>query len=224
MGFPVYDCRSDTRNVLVTPQIRSRFVKVEPRPMGRSHSHDLGHEVFVVLQGRVEFEIDGERETLGPGQMCVALINQTHALRAVGPEPAIYYLSVTPHVQPTHTFWDELGGRHHHYSHGPGYYDKNVERSVPNEHVVDRYVDALGATSEAAQAAAGSADVARRLKAAMERGDGAAIEEARNALWDSASPIYERVAAMADIWNDVAAREECTWISGGRPTCPVQAS
>ena len=30
MGFPVYDYRRDVRNVLVTPQIRSRFLKMEP--------------------------------------------------------------------------------------------------------------------------------------------------------------------------------------------------
>ena len=28
MGFPVYDYRTDVRNVLVTPQIRSRFLRV----------------------------------------------------------------------------------------------------------------------------------------------------------------------------------------------------
>jgi quercetin dioxygenase-like cupin family protein len=206
MGFPVYDYRSDVRNVLVTPQIRSRFLKVEPGPMGPGHTHDLGHEAFVVLQGSSEFEIDGERETLGPGQMCVALVGQMHSVRAVGGEPAIIYLSVTPHLQPTHTFWDESGRRRPHRFVVPGEYDTHVDRSVPDDHVVDRYVDALGATLEAAQDTAGSADFAQRLKVAMERGDGAAIEEARNALWDVASSVYERVAEMADIWNDVAAR------------------
>ena len=206
MGFPVYDYRSDVRNVLVTPQIRSRFLKVEPGPMGPGHTHDLGHEVFVVLQGRAEFEIDGERETLGPGQMCVALVDQMHSVTAVGAEPAIIYLSVTPHLQPTHTFWDEPGRRRPHRFVVPGEYDTHIDRSVPDDHVVDRYTDALGATLEAARAAAGGADAALRLKTAMERGDGAAIEEARNALWDSVSPVYDRVAEMADIWNDFAAR------------------
>ncbi|MFH1572349.1 MAG: cupin domain-containing protein, partial [Acidobacteriota bacterium] len=79
MGFEVYDYRKDIRNILVTPQIRARFMRMEvgevsggQRP-GRGHSHDLGQEVFLVLQGRAEFEIDGETKVLGPGQMCVAL-------------------------------------------------------------------------------------------------------------------------------------------------------
>ena len=66
MGFPVYDYRTDVRNVLVTPQIRSRFLKMEPGQSAQLHSHDLGHEIFLILEGRVEFEIDGETEELGP--------------------------------------------------------------------------------------------------------------------------------------------------------------
>ena len=41
MGFPVYDYRTDIRNVLVTPQIRSRFLKMEPGQSAQLHSHDL---------------------------------------------------------------------------------------------------------------------------------------------------------------------------------------
>src|SRR5437773_801118 len=111
MGFPVYDFREDVRNVLVTPQIRSRFLRMEPGQVARRHSHDLGHEVFLVLSGRAEFEIEGETAELGPGQMCVVLADQLHAVRVVGDEPMTMYLSVTPHVQPTHTMWSEDGQR-----------------------------------------------------------------------------------------------------------------
>jgi len=89
-------------DVLVTPQIRSRFSKMEPGQSADLHSHDLGHEIFLILEGRVEFEIDGETEELGPGQMCIALANQPHTVRVVGDEPMTMYLSVTPHVQLTH--------------------------------------------------------------------------------------------------------------------------
>ena len=51
MGFPVYDYRTDVRNVLVTPQIRSRFLKMEPGQSAQLHSHDLGHEIFLILEG-----------------------------------------------------------------------------------------------------------------------------------------------------------------------------
>ena len=65
IGFPVYDYRTDVRNVLVTPQIRSRFLRMEPGQSAQLHSHDLGHEIFLILEGRVEFEIDGETEDVG---------------------------------------------------------------------------------------------------------------------------------------------------------------
>ena len=49
---------------------------MEPGQSAQRHSHDLGHEIFLILEGRVEFEIDGETEELGPGQMCIALADQ----------------------------------------------------------------------------------------------------------------------------------------------------
>jgi len=67
MGFPVYDYRKDIRNILVTPQIRARFLRMEVGQVNQGHTHDLGHEVFLILQGRAEFEIDGQKEVLGPG-------------------------------------------------------------------------------------------------------------------------------------------------------------
>ena len=111
MSFEVYDYRTDVRNVLVTPQIRSRFLRLEPGAASSAHTHDLGHEVFLVLQGRALFEIDGDAREVGPGQMCVALADQMHSVRAAGDGPVTMYLSVTPHVQPTHSFWDEDGHR-----------------------------------------------------------------------------------------------------------------
>ena len=57
MGLPVYDFRDDIRSVLVTPRIRSRFMQLEPGTAAEPHSHDLGHEVFIAMQGRAIFEI-----------------------------------------------------------------------------------------------------------------------------------------------------------------------
>ena len=109
MSLEVYDFRTDVRNILVTPQIRSRFLRFEPGTVAQRHTHDLGHEIFLILSGRCEFEIDGEKAELGPGQLCIALTDQQHSVRVLGDEPMTMYLSVTPHIQPTHTFWNEDG-------------------------------------------------------------------------------------------------------------------
>ena len=109
MGFEVYDCREDIRNILVTQNIRARFCRLEPRSgsLDEWHTHDLGDEVFIILSGRVEFKINGEVKEGGPGQMCYALADEPHSVRVIGDEPVYMYLSVTPHIQPTHTMYDE---------------------------------------------------------------------------------------------------------------------
>ena len=43
------DYRTDVRNVLVTSQIRRRFLRMEPGQTAQPYSHDLGHEIFLVL-------------------------------------------------------------------------------------------------------------------------------------------------------------------------------
>ncbi len=109
MTFEVFDFRNDLKNVFMSPEIRSRFVKMEPGEISVRHSHDLGHEIFLILQGKAEFEIEDHKKVLEAGQLCVARIDEKHSITCLGDEPMIMYLSVTPHVEPTHTRWDEHG-------------------------------------------------------------------------------------------------------------------
>ena len=109
MALEVFDFRDDLRNVFISPEIRSRFVKMEPGEMSVRHSHDLGHEIFLVLQGKAEFEVENRKKVLSEGQLCVARIDERHSITCLGDVPMIMYLSVTPHVEPTHTRWDDKG-------------------------------------------------------------------------------------------------------------------
>ena len=154
MALTVYDYREDVMNVLVTPQIRSRFMRMEPGEGGGAHSHDLGHEVFLVLEGRAEFTIDGETGIVGPGQMCVALVDQLHSLRVVGDEPMTMYLSVTPHIQPTHTMWTDDGTRMPHRFAPSSAYDRNTDTNTPLAALLDSLTAATVAVREAAAHAA----------------------------------------------------------------------
>ena len=154
MSFEVYDYRTDLRNVVITPEIRSRFLKFEPGTGGSRHSHDLGHEVFLVLEGQAEFEIDGDKQILGPGQMCVAYADQMHEVRCVGDQPITMYLSVTPHLEPTHTQWDAAGNKL-----APRYGGSTRQERAgqpkptdPVEEVVDRHVAAAETLAEVAVA------------------------------------------------------------------------
>src|SRR5258708_955540 len=103
MPIPVHDYRSDLTNICVQPQIRSRFRRVELGPVPDVHSHDLGGETFLVMEGQIEFTVAGEHVVCHSGQTIYVPPRTTHAVRAVGDQPGVIYLSVSPHVEPTHT-------------------------------------------------------------------------------------------------------------------------
>ena len=207
MGFPVYDYRNDIRNVLVTPQIRSRFMKMEPGSVATPHTHDLGHEVFLVLQGAAVFEIDGETEELGPGQMCVALVDQMHGVRVTSDEPMIMYLSVTPHIQPTHTMWSKDGRRLPHRFVSNSSYDVETDTSIAVGDIIARYMGAARNVAEAAQAGAMRQESLRqKLQTAIARGDEETARSTRSEMWDALFPTFARALELADIWNDLAPR------------------
>ena len=208
MGFPVYDYRKDIVNMLVTPQIRARFLRMEVGQVNAGHTHDLGHEIFLILQGQCEFEIDGEKEVLGPGQMCVALAGQDyHPCRNVGDEPVIMYLSVTPHIQPTHTSWNDDGTKKPPRFSKSGAYDVPADTTTPTDDLIDGHVRAaeeMVALTEASLAAQKEASAS--LKDAVVSGDAAAIVEARNKMWEALSPMWQQSFDLAQAWNDLTSR------------------
>ncbi len=207
MGFPVYDYRTDVRNILITPQIRSRFLRMEPGQTASIHSHDLGHEIFLVLEGKAEFQINGQTDVVGPGQMCVALADEIHSVRVVGDDPMTMYLSVTPHIQPTHTGRTEAGERLPHRFMPSSAYDVEADPTVPVETLIDRHVEAAHTLAADAQTCARTQqDMAAKLKDALSRGDENAAEDARKAMWETLYAVYKQVYDLADAWNDLAPR------------------
>jgi len=207
MGFPVYDYRTDIRNVLVTPQIRSRFLKMEPGQCAQLHSHDLGHEIFLILEGRAEFEIDGETEELGPGQMCVALADQPHQVRVLGEEPMTMYLSVTPHIHPTHTPRAKDGERLPHNFSPARAYDVEPDMHVSVSELVARQIHAAQLLEELTQTCTVvQQEMGHQLKTAHAEGDANAATAARKAMWEALYPVYRAVSELADIWNALAPR------------------
>ena len=213
MAFKVYDYRTDIRNILVTPQIRSRFLRIEVGEMsggsqaGRGHSHDLGHEIFLILQGQAEFEINGETQVLGPGQLCVALTDQTHTVRNVGTEPVIMYLSVTPHIQPTHTSWTEEGEKESPRFNRSTTYDAPADESTPTEALLERHLNEFQALAEMTEVAReAQQDQEKAFRQALISGDKSAALEARSAMWETLYPLFSHVYKMADAWNDFTYR------------------
>jgi len=209
MGFTVYDCREDIRNILVTPQIRARFCYLEPGSgsLDSWHTHDLGHEIFIILSGRVEFKINGEVKELGPGQMCYARLDEPHAVRVIGDEPVHMYLSVTPHIQPTHTFYDDADERQPPHFRPSSDYDTETDAVTPVGELVDRHVDALRSLGALVQETTRvQEEQAGALKEALEVGDLEEASRRRELMWEPLLELFRSSAELAAGWNALAPR------------------
>lgn len=206
MPIEVFDFRRDVKNVFIAPTVRGRFLRMEPGEIGPRHSHDLGDELFLILQGQCEFEIAGDRAVLGPGQLCVARVNQLHQVRVVGDEPMVMFLTVTPHLEPTHTFWDD-DGRKLPPAYGTATRAERLAAGEPAGSIADLSARFLRAAQALAAAARDYAEAQgtniRRLDALVDRG-GPACKDALDAVWYALAPIYEPLREMEVAWNELA--------------------
>ena len=208
MPLDVWDAERDVRNLFITSEIRARVMRFEPHQLSAGHTHDVGHEMFLVLAGQAEFTIDGESSVLGPGQACVARAGQWHEVRAVGDGPMTLYLSVTPHIEPTHTQWEHEGGARLPYRYGVA---TRAEREAatqpvpPADVLLERHLAASAALAEAAQAnAAAQLAAAGSLREALDSGDPAAAHAAVDAMWAAFSAFYNCLRTSERAWNDLA--------------------
>jgi quercetin dioxygenase-like cupin family protein len=208
VALEFFDAHKDVRNLFITPEIRNRIMQVQPGETTNGHTHDLGHETFIVLDGEAEFTIDGESALLGPGQLCVARAGQWHTVRCVGNLPMTMYLSVTPHIEPTHTPWDREGGNRLPYRYGESTRAERHARATPPpppRQMLEQHIGASQALAEAAQANASAQQAAAAdLGAALERGDREAAHAAVDAMWQSFHSMYTRLQASELAWNQVA--------------------
>ena len=191
MPLEVFDARSDIRNLFITPEIRARIMRFEPGQVSDGHTHDLGHEMFLVVEGFAEFTIAGQSAVLGPGQICVARAGEWHEIRTLPDAPMTLYLSVTPHLEPTHTMWDREGGKRLPYRYG------GATGHMPAEPVavlLERHLAAADALASAAQEFAATQ---RRLASDAPP---AALPE----MTASLQQLYARFQDVENAWNDVA--------------------
>ncbi len=209
MPYEIFDYRTDVKNLFATPRIRGRFLRIEPGEVHQRHSHDLGHEIFLILDGECDMDIDGERAVLKPGQLCVAWAHQMHQARNTTDRPMTMYLSVTPHVVPTHTHYDQdTGERLPPRYNLPGQFDQpDITADVPTTELADRFAGAYRALVDATQAALAAQDASiAKLKDAAAREDAEAFAAAMDGMWSGVYATHERLDAMTAAWNDLAPR------------------
>jgi quercetin dioxygenase-like cupin family protein len=206
MPLEVWDARTDIRNLFITPEIRSRIMRFDAGQVSAGHTHDLGHEMFLVLEGQAEFTIAGQSAVLGPGQACVARAGEWHEIRALDDAPMTLYLSVTPHVEPTHTQWDREGGSQLPYHYGAATRFERAETAEPTDVLVERHLAASQALAAAAEDnAAAQVAAATGLRAALAAGDAAQAHAALDRMWASFRGLHDALRSSQTVWNDLAA-------------------
>lgn len=204
----VYDYRTDIANVVVHPEIRGRFMRMELAPAGRMHSHDLGGEIFLVLEGQCEFIVEDERVTCNPGQLIYVEPRLKHTLHAVGDQPCVVYLSVTPHVEPTHTQYDESYNRQPpRYGTWRGKGDQTPFAEETTEQVAARYGEAVSKLAALGEAnAEAQASGLRALERALASGDQTQAKRVMDELWLNLRAVLQQTSEVELAWNALAPR------------------
>lgn len=117
------------------------------------------------------------------------------------------FLSVTPHIQPTHTRWTPEGKRQLPQFNPSTTYDVPLDQTTPTEELLGRHLEAteaLAARTEAAAAA--QRELAGALRKALAVGDKDAAREARDKMWEALFPMFAESAELAQAWNDLTSR------------------
>ena len=117
------------------------------------------------------------------------------------------FLSVTPHIQPTHTRWTPEGKRQLPQFNPSTTYDVPLDQTTPTEELLGRHLEAteaLAARTEAAAAA--QRELAGALRKALAVGDKDAAREARDKMWEALFPMFAESAELAQAWNDMTSR------------------
>ena len=211
VALQVYDFHRDVKNFLVTPEIRMRFYRMEVGQVDGRHSHDLGHEIFFILEGRCEMEVEGERAILEPGQACVALRDQLHQAKNVGDTPVLMYLSVSPHVLPTHTFWSadpKEGGVKLPARYNVAYVTPTEPTPEPSlAALIKRHLSAVMDLAGVAGDLASVCDmVGPELRRIAASGDVVALRAPIDRLWAELLPLLQATSEVEASWNDLAPR------------------
>jgi mannose-6-phosphate isomerase-like protein (cupin superfamily) len=87
--------------------VRGGMFYLDEGKVATYHSHDAAAEVFVFLKGDCDAKVDGETERFSADEVLYVPAEEKHELANVGKGRLEVWLTVTPNVAPSHTFYDE---------------------------------------------------------------------------------------------------------------------
>ncbi len=162
------------------------------------------------MEGRGLFVIGDDEAVLESGHACVARSGDRHFVGPADEHPVTVFLCVTPHIQPTHAFFDESGKQlpdDYRPSFMPRSEPSEMLRPESDEDLADLQIQTLEdlamRTDTAAQAARVKVIEMGRMLA---EGNGAAAAEARDSIWVQLAPVFASAMAAAELWNSLTAR------------------
>lgn len=88
-------------------RIRGGMLEFEPGLECFYHSHDGADEVFLFLRGQCRITVEDEVADVGVGEIVIVPAEHKHKLKALGDEPLLMWLTVTPNHEPTHTAYQQ---------------------------------------------------------------------------------------------------------------------
>jgi mannose-6-phosphate isomerase-like protein (cupin superfamily) len=205
MPIRVYDYRVDLANLTVRPELRNRFRQVELGPRPEFHSHDLAGETFLVIEGTIEFSVEDEQVVCQVGQTIYVPPKHKHAVRAVGERPGVIYLSVTPHVEPTHTFYDahgvQLPPRYGVWRAAGG--DDDDEPDAARRSTAELLAAYAAAATTLAELASTNAATISSAPVPLSS-DAVQVKALVDSLWPGTRTLLEATSAMEAAWNALA--------------------
>ncbi len=81
------------RQALDVTEFGVNGVVLPPGYTSRRHYHDRQQELYMVLRGEIEFDLDGARHTLGPGGLARVDAATIRKIKNVVDEPAVYLVT-----------------------------------------------------------------------------------------------------------------------------------
>jgi quercetin dioxygenase-like cupin family protein len=87
--------------------VRGGMFYLDEGKVATYHSHDAAAEVFVFLKGECDAKIEGQTERFTEGEVLYVPAEEKHELANIGKGRLEVWLTVTPNITPSHTFYEE---------------------------------------------------------------------------------------------------------------------
>ncbi|MBX3015173.1 MAG: cupin domain-containing protein [Caldilineaceae bacterium] len=97
------------QKLIYTDYVRGGVLTFAPGFVADKHFHQDADEIFWFFQGTCRVTVPGGAFTVPAGTIIYTAPYEWHMIENVGDEPLLMFLTVTPNIVPSHTFFDANG-------------------------------------------------------------------------------------------------------------------